>query len=630
MTITLTPRLIVTDDDVASDEETQDSSTFRLFYSCAEVIASTIQADVIGIKTLGYALPGDGGGGVYKRVSAVPPHSGYFQSLDGAYWEYTPDERGFNVLAFGADTSGNTAGARTANNAAMLGAYNCAFNNGGGVIYFPPGVYNYDSPWIIDTSTLTPGLQGVGLISVEGDGVGRTTLFFRSTTAGHVALKFLANFITGGQAGRGIIAKGFTLAGSGLALTNQTGLWIEFCQVKAVVEDLNILSFYLGVWVKDTVGLDFYKSTISFCSYGLDTSSSFTNSPVNESTFFGCHIVNNRQFGARFNLSAPIAFVGGSFEGNGLTGAYTSDAERWDVRINNGGYNGTMSLALYGVHFESSGGQACIWIDHDAYPSAYNISGCSFFRNGAFSPQSTNCIRLDTTGTSRCVVNVTGCGFGSVNGYTPSTSERCIAEGTVSGSLHTWNLRGNMYENTDEIPLIPSTTDHAATDQIINSVDSASVEVLRLAGKRPTAAAFDTIYQSMFVQDAAGSSIEVARVGVQATAVTAGAVSSRMIFGARTSGSFAYLLFLNSTALTPAASDQIALGSSALPFSDLFLASGGRIYHNNSAFDTWGTGTPEGVVTAPVGSTFRRTDGGAGTTFYVKESGAGNTGWVGK
>lgn len=46
--------------------------------------------------------------------------------------------------------------------------------------------------------------------------------------------------------------------------------------------------------------------------------------------------------------------------------------------------------------------------------------------------------------------------------------------------------------------------------------------------------------------------------------------------------------------------------------------------------DEFGSGTPEGAVTAPVGSTFRRTDGGAGTSFYVKESGAGNTGWVGK
>jgi hypothetical protein len=43
-----------------------------------------------------------------------------------------------------------------------------------------------------------------------------------------------------------------------------------------------------------------------------------------------------------------------------------------------------------------------------------------------------------------------------------------------------------------------------------------------------------------------------------------------------------------------------------------------------------GTGSPETVITADVGSIFMRTDGGAGTTFYVKESGSGNTGWVPK
>jgi hypothetical protein len=43
---------------------------------------------------------------------------------------------------------------------------------------------------------------------------------------------------------------------------------------------------------------------------------------------------------------------------------------------------------------------------------------------------------------------------------------------------------------------------------------------------------------------------------------------------------------------------------------------------------TSGSGSPEGVVTAPVGTTYHRTDGGTGTTVYIKESGVGNTGWV--
>lgn len=43
-----------------------------------------------------------------------------------------------------------------------------------------------------------------------------------------------------------------------------------------------------------------------------------------------------------------------------------------------------------------------------------------------------------------------------------------------------------------------------------------------------------------------------------------------------------------------------------------------------------GSGSPESVVTAGVGSLFLRLDGGAGTSLYVKQSGSGNTGWVGK
>lgn len=45
---------------------------------------------------------------------------------------------------------------------------------------------------------------------------------------------------------------------------------------------------------------------------------------------------------------------------------------------------------------------------------------------------------------------------------------------------------------------------------------------------------------------------------------------------------------------------------------------------------TSGSGSPEGVVTAPVGSLYSRTDGAAGTSLYVKESGSGNTGWAAK
>jgi hypothetical protein len=46
------------------------------------------------------------------------------------------------------------------------------------------------------------------------------------------------------------------------------------------------------------------------------------------------------------------------------------------------------------------------------------------------------------------------------------------------------------------------------------------------------------------------------------------------------------------------------------------------------SFLRYGAGSPEGVITAPIGSLYFRTDGGASTTLYVKESGAGNVGWA--
>ncbi len=56
-----------------------------------------------------------------------------------------------------------------------------------------------------------------------------------------------------------------------------------------------------------------------------------------------------------------------------------------------------------------------------------------------------------------------------------------------------------------------------------------------------------------------------------------------------------------------------------------------EVYYSNGGV-LWiaGTGSPEGAVTAPVGSLYSRTNGGASTSLYVKESGTGNTGWVAK
>ncbi len=76
-----------------------------------------------------------------------------------------------------------------------------------------------------------------------------------------------------------------------------------------------------------------------------------------------------------------------------------------------------------------------------------------------------------------------------------------------------------------------------------------------------------------------------------------------------------------------------ATNPSAPAANDIWMSvSGGLRWYNGVSVIgiESGAGSPEGVVTAPVGFLYLRTDGGVSTTLYVKTSGTGNTGWTAK
>lgn len=73
--------------------------------------------------------------------------------------------------------------------------------------------------------------------------------------------------------------------------------------------------------------------------------------------------------------------------------------------------------------------------------------------------------------------------------------------------------------------------------------------------------------------------------------------------------------------LVPNADNSINLGDGALRWQRSFVS---ERHFISGVFDSAGSGSPEGVVSASIGSTYRDTTGG---DFYVKGSGAGNTGW---
>jgi hypothetical protein len=79
--------------------------------------------------------------------------------------------------------------------------------------------------------------------------------------------------------------------------------------------------------------------------------------------------------------------------------------------------------------------------------------------------------------------------------------------------------------------------------------------------------------------------------------------------------------------MRPSVDITTTCGTAAMRWTDVY----GEQFRPGTGAPRWtsGTGSPEGVLGAPVGSMFLRTDGGTGTTLYIKETGAGsNTGWA--
>ncbi len=110
--------------------------------------------------------------------------------------------------------------------------------------------------------------------------------------------------------------------------------------------------------------------------------------------------------------------------------------------------------------------------------------------------------------------------------------------------------------------------------------------------------------------------------------------NSRLYFGGGATAPVAYIGQFGSTLgfshhIGPTTDNAVDIGYSTHRARAVYAVQY-RMGTSGAVIVTSGSGSPEGVVTAPVGSLYTRTDGGAGTTLYVKESGSGNTGWVAK
>jgi hypothetical protein len=124
-------------------------STPAYVASRAAAMFASFSPGLLFVNTAGYAAPGDGGGGLYKRVSAEPAHYGKFQDAAGQWFELATSEP--NVLQFGALRDNNPAS--SAINA--LAFFRAAAMRDGISVFVPDGKYYCDPIGILQAAGIS-------------------------------------------------------------------------------------------------------------------------------------------------------------------------------------------------------------------------------------------------------------------------------------------------------------------------------------------------------------------------------------------------------------------------------------------------------------------------------------------
>lgn len=182
--------------------------------------------------------------------------------------------------------------------------------------------------------------------------------------------------------------------------------------------------------------------------------------------------------------------------------------------------------------------------------------------------------------------------------------------------------------DSDAFVITPSSTTPGGAANAVRITPGGVVTLPNLAGTGPrivtaTVAGVLGATDTISVVSLTISDFSADAVGAITRSVTKG-----LVIGSAGGSTSIFSLLDTSGALilsVPAGTNNLSLQG------DILLATAAKgIVFQAGPKELAGSGSPESAVTAPVGSTFRRSDGGAGTSFYVKESGSGNTGWVGK
>jgi hypothetical protein len=141
-----------------------------LFDYVSMASGSNIPSSILSVATKNYLTDGDGGGTIYKRVSAQPSHLGSFRSQDrflpngstdatnGGWWEIVGSD--LTPSQFGAKVDGTTDDA-----AALQACCNAVIAKGGGRVRLPAGTMRIKSTISLSVSTTINTLYSHATVS---------------------------------------------------------------------------------------------------------------------------------------------------------------------------------------------------------------------------------------------------------------------------------------------------------------------------------------------------------------------------------------------------------------------------------------------------------------------------------
>lgn len=376
-----------------------------------------------------------------------------------------------------------------------------------------------------------------------------------------------------------------------------------------LLSNVRIRNFQTGLHLLGGLSSAYSALHVTDCGTGIkaeyhDGADGLSVMGPNANSFFAPLIrYNDVGIDYTYSPATAINFFGGVLEANNYTAGTTSDG----VKVFN--FTSAGHINIFGVHSESNKGQYGYYYSGSDASKKLLIVGSEI---------------IDNTGTLVHVQQGTLCSVASRINNSGSTYDVYLNTGAYATLVDT------------ECRAVDGDKSHVAAirygrimlgDNPGASAAPFSIMSAPISGNSNIAAEFRNDTVQIRFQNTAGT-----RTGYMQFTTTDHAFVNDNTGGFVFNGGGSAKLRVGvggATNIEPGADNTIDCGSAVRRWKDVNAA---RLRPGPANGPVWtsGAGTPEGVLSAPVGSLYTRTDGGASTTLYVKESGTGNTGWVAK